>query len=200
LRRILRETPPGRKASIEISRDGNLQNLTMQLADRKAVEHDAWNKIGIEVDGIARPAPSMGMFSGGGDLPSSGPFSMPFFAGNLNVGALVEPLTSQMAAHLGVKGGVMVKQVSRKSEAAVAGLKAFDVVLKVGVDSIHTSADWDRALRSNQGKPVQVVVLRDKKQQTLTLQVTAAPSTSTTFSPGTRPTANRASASALRFQ
>jgi S1-C subfamily serine protease len=76
-----------------------------------------------------------------------------------------------MAAHLGVKGGVMVKQVSRKSEAAVAGLKAFDVVLKVGVDSIHTSADWDRALRSNQGKPVQVVVLRDKKQQTLTLQV-----------------------------
>jgi S1-C subfamily serine protease len=171
LRRILRETPPGRKASIEISRDGNLQNLTMQLADRKAVEHDAWNKIGIEVDGIARPAPSMGMFSGGGDLPSSGPFSMPFFAGNLNVGALVEPLTSQMAAHLGVKGGVMVKQVSRKSEAAVAGLKAFDVVLKVGVDSIHTSADWDRALRSNQGKPVQVVVLRDKKQQTLTLQV-----------------------------
>ena len=34
-----------------------------------------------------------------------------------------------------------------------------------------TSADWDRALRSNQGKPVQVTILRDKKQQTLTLQV-----------------------------
>jgi hypothetical protein len=34
-----------------------------------------------------------------------------------------------------------------------------------------TSADWDRALRSNSGRPVQVTVLRDKKQQTLTLQV-----------------------------
>ena len=32
-------------------------------------------------------------------------------------------------------------------------------------------AGWDRALRSNQGKPVQVTILRDKKQQTLTLQV-----------------------------
>jgi C-terminal processing protease CtpA/Prc len=65
----------------------------------------------------------------------------------------------------------MVKQVGKKSEAAAAGFKAFDVILKVGADSILTSADWDHALRSNQGKPVQVTILRDKKQQTITLQV-----------------------------
>ena len=52
----------------------------------------------------------------------------------------------------------MVKQVSRKSEAAAAGFKAFDVILKVGTDSIATSADWDRDLRSNKGKPVQVTI------------------------------------------
>ena len=45
------------------------------------------------------------------------------------------------------------------------------MILKVGADSIATSADWDRALRANQGKPVQVTILRDRKQQTLTLQV-----------------------------
>jgi S1-C subfamily serine protease len=84
---------------------------------------------------------------------------------------MVEPLTSQMAEYLGVQGGLMVKQVSKKSEAAAAGFKAFDVILKVGADSILTSADWDRALRSNQGKPVQITILRDKKQQTITLQV-----------------------------
>jgi S1-C subfamily serine protease len=65
----------------------------------------------------------------------------------------------------------MVKQVARKSEAATAGFKAFDVILKVGSDSINTSADWNRDLRSNVGKPVQVTILRDKKQQTLNLQV-----------------------------
>jgi S1-C subfamily serine protease len=53
----------------------------------------------------------------------------------------------------------------------VAGLKAFDVILKVDAFSIKTLGDWERALRANQGKPVQVTVLREKKQQTLTLQV-----------------------------
>ena len=96
---------------------------------------------------------------------------MPFFGSTLNVGAMVEPLTSQMADYLGVPSGVMVKQVAHKSEAATAGLKAFDVILKVGSDAVTTLADWDRALRANQGKPVQVTILRDKKQQTLTLQV-----------------------------
>ncbi len=76
-----------------------------------------------------------------------------------------------MAEYLGVPNGLMVKQVARKSEAASAGLKAFDVILKVGADAVTTMSDWDRALRSNQGKPVQVTILRDRKQQTLTLQV-----------------------------
>jgi S1-C subfamily serine protease len=83
----------------------------------------------------------------------------------------VEPLTGQMAEYLGVKAGLMVKEVTRKSEAAAAGMQAFDVILKVGSANIGTLGDWERALRSNQGKPVPVTVLREKKQQTLTLQV-----------------------------
>jgi membrane-associated protease RseP (regulator of RpoE activity) len=173
LRRMLREIPPGRKISLEISRDGNIQTLAVQLVDRKALDHDIWGKIGSDVGSVtpAPPVPVMGIM-GGGDapLPPSG-FHTYLFTSTLNVGALVEPLTSQMADYLGVEGGLMVKQVSKKTEAAAAGFKAFDVILKVGADTITTSADWDRALRSNQGKPVQVTILRDKKQQTLTLQV-----------------------------
>jgi C-terminal processing protease CtpA/Prc len=106
----------------------------------------------------------------GDAVPASG-FHMSLFTSTLNVGAMVEPLTSQMADYLGVQAGLMVKQVARKSEAETAGLKAFDVILKVGGDAITTVADWDRSLLANQGKPVQVTVLRDRKQQTLTLQV-----------------------------
>jgi membrane-associated protease RseP (regulator of RpoE activity) len=173
LRRMLREIPPGRKISLEISRDGNIQTLAVQLVDRKALDHDFWKNFGNDVDGVAPtpPAPTMGVMAGGdAPLPPSG-FHISLFASTLNVGAMVEPLTSQMAEYFGVQGGLMVKQVGKKSEAAAAGFKAFDVILKVGADSILTSADWDRALRSNQGKPVQVTILRDKKQQTLTLQV-----------------------------
>lgn len=168
LRRMLREIPAHRKVSLVISRDGNTQTLNVELADRKAMEQEAWNR--LNNSGSSGSGPTMGILSGGdGSLPSG--FRMPSFGSSLNVGALVEPLTSQMAEYLGVQSGLMIKQVARKSEAAAAGLKAFDVILKVGPDSITTISDWDRALRSNQGKPVQVTILRDRKQQTLTLQV-----------------------------
>jgi len=170
LRRMLRDIPPGSKISLEISRDGNVQTMAVQLVDRKAMEHDIWARLNMGVDGIAPPAPpAMGIT--GSDVPVSSGFHISLFTSTLNVGALVEPLTSQMADYLGVPGGLMVKQVARKSEAAAAGFKAFDVIIKVGTDSINTSADWDRDLRSNRGKPVQVTILRDRKQQILTLQV-----------------------------
>jgi len=171
LRRMLKEIPAGRKVSIEISRDGNIQTMAVELADRQVLGHDVWNQIGDSPDSV-NSVPSMGILSGGsGDAPMGGGFHMPFFGGSLNVGALVEPLTTQMAAYLGVPNGLMVKQVTRKSEAAVAGLKAFDVILKVGTEPVVNLAGWDRALRSNEGRPVQVTILRDKKQVSLTLQV-----------------------------
>ena len=170
LRRMLKEIPAGRKVSMQISRDGNMQTMTVELADRRVMEHDVWDKIGNGGDVFAQGT-GKGILSGGGDEGLPGGFHMPFFGSTLNVGAMVEPLTSQMADYLGVPTGLMVKQVAHKSEAAAAGLKAFDVILKVGADPITNLAGWDRALRSNEGKPVQVTILRDKKQQTLTLQV-----------------------------
>jgi C-terminal processing protease CtpA/Prc len=169
LRRMLREIPAGRKVSLEISRDGNAQTLAVELANRKVMEHEVWTRIGTGGDLFAT-GPGMGMLADG-DSPLPGGFHMPFFGSTLNVGALVEPLTQQMAEYLGVPGGLMVKQVAHKSEADAAGMKAFDVILKVGPDTIATLADWERALHSNQGKTVQVTVLRERKQQTLTLQV-----------------------------
>jgi membrane-associated protease RseP (regulator of RpoE activity) len=164
-RRMLKEIPPGRKITLEFSRDGSIQTLTLELADRKLMEKNVWSKLGTSSKG---PQPQMG-FLGGNTEPSG--FHMPSFGSSLKVGALVEPLTAQMAAHLGVDSGLMVKEVTHKSDAEVAGFRAFDVILKVGTDSIATAADWDRALRANQGKPVQVIILRDSKQETLTLQV-----------------------------
>lgn len=171
LRHILKEIPAGRKVSIEISRDGNIQTMAVELADRQLLGHAVWNKIGSGGDVFSSPQ-SMGMLPGSGDAPTSGGgFHIPFFGSSLNVGVMVEPLTSQMADYLGVQSGLMVKQVARKSDAAAAGLKAFDVILKVGAEQIANVAGWDRALRANQGKSVQITILRDKKQQMLTLQV-----------------------------
>jgi len=170
LRRMLKEIPAGRKVSLEFSRDGNLQTTSVELVDRRVMEHDVWNKLGKDSDVFA-PATGMGVLAGGGDASLPGMFHMPIWGSTLNVGAMVEPLTSQMAEYLGVPSGLMVKQVAHKTEAAASGLKAFDVILKVGPDAVNTMSDCDRALRANQGKAVQVTILRDRKQQTLTLQV-----------------------------
>ena len=170
LRRMLREIPAGRKVSLEISRDGNLQTLTTELGDRRKIEADAWKKVYEGGTGFS-DAPEKGFLGSGGGVDVPGGLPSPFFGSSLNVGALVEPLTTQMAEYMGVSSGVMVKQVAKKSEAAGAGLKAFDVILRVGTEPITNLAGWDRALRSNEGKQVQVTVLRDRKQQTVTLQV-----------------------------
>jgi serine protease Do len=168
---MLREIPAGRSVSLTISRDGAVQTLAVQLADRKKMEHDVWNRLDNGGD-QSTSTPGMGILSGGsGDVPSGG-FHIPFVgASSLNVGVIVEPLTSQMDDYLGIQGGLMIKQVARKSEAEAAGLKAFDVILKMGPDGMLTTADWDRALRANQGKAVPVTILRDRRQQTVTLQV-----------------------------
>jgi membrane-associated protease RseP (regulator of RpoE activity) len=171
--RIMREIPPGRKVTMVISREGATQTVTVQLADHKKLDTDIWNKLNSGSD-IGTPVEGLSILGtgGGGDVPSSGGFRMPFVGNStLKVGAIVEPLTAQMAEYLGVRNGLMVKQVARKSEAAAAGMKAFDVILKVGIDNIITVSDWDRLMRANQGKAVQITILREKRMQTLTLQV-----------------------------
>ena len=168
LRQQLRRIPAGRTVNIEISRDGNIQTLAIQLADRRAMEHDVWNKIGTSEDA---QDPESDIRDSESDASPPGGFHLPYFGSSLNVGALVEPLTAQMAEYLGVPNGLMVKEVARKSEAAVAGLRAFDVILKVGPQTVATLGDWERALHAHRGRQVQVTVLRDRKQQTITLQV-----------------------------
>jgi serine protease Do len=165
--RMLKEIPAGRKVDLVIVREAAQQNITVQLVDHKAMEQDVWNKMNSA--NFPPPPPSgMGILTGGGDMSG---WHMPLFTSSLNVGALVEPLTGQMADYLNVASGVMVKQIAHHSEADVAGLRPKDVILKVGADSIKTSADWDRSLRSNEGKSVQITVLRDRRQQNLVLQV-----------------------------
>jgi serine protease Do len=168
--RMLRELPAGHTVSLLIGRDGNTQTIAVELCDRKKMEHDVWNKLDQGADS-GQSGPTMGILGNGADVPSSPGFHLPFVGSTLNVGAIVEPLAPQMADYLGIQSGLMIKQIARKSEAEAAGLKPFDVILKVGNEAIATSADWDRALRANQNKPVGVTIIRDRKLQTVTLQV-----------------------------
>ena len=160
MKQILHETPPGRKLQLLVSRDGAQHSVTVQLADRRKVQEEARERLG----GMGMTESSGNTFvgssnSGGSDIPSTGGFHSPFSGSSLHVGAMVEPLTAQMADFLGVTGGVMIKSVARRTAAEVAGLRPHDVVLAVGGEAVVTSSDWERLLRSSEGKPVQVEII-----------------------------------------
>lgn len=175
LRRMLREIPAGHKVTLTVSRDGNKLHFETQLEDRKIIAKNMQQQIQSQGGGSSGGQGMAILGSPNGvtdfDTPTAGFFHWWTGGANLNVGATVEPLTAQMSDYLGLQNGLMVKSILKKSEAENAGLKTHDIILKVGNDSIATIADWERALHSNQDKPVAVMILRDKKQITLMLQV-----------------------------
>ena len=168
VRRMLREIPPGRKVQLVVSRDGALLTAAVQMADRRKVQEEAWEQLGSS---SGAPVAGNSFLNGGADVPVQPGFHFWALGNSLHVGALVEPLTPQMADFLGVQGGLMIKNVAHKSAADAAGLKPHDVILGVGGEPVVTSSDWERLLRSSEGKPVQVEIFRDGLKQLVLLQV-----------------------------
>ncbi len=168
VKQFLRGTAPGRKLQLQISREGTPQSVTVQMADRRKLQQEALQQLG---GGGGASTSGQGFFTGGGDL-AVGKGSYALLPGSsLHIGAMVEPLTAQMAEFLDLSGGVMVKSVARKTAADVAGLKPHDVILGIGGEPVSTTSDWERLIRTSEGKPVQVEILRDRTKQLVLLQV-----------------------------
>lgn len=180
LRRMLRELPPGRAVSLVISRDGQLQTVTTQMANREVVEKQAWE----EHLKVPDPAPSTGYSHVGNSFfkaatPSSvtTPKGHRDFLGTTMIlsssftGAKLELMGPQLAEFFGSDGsaGLLVRSVDANSPAEVAGMRAGDVVVKVNAVPVVSGNDWTKTIHENRGKPVSVVVLRDKQEKTLTL-------------------------------
>jgi serine protease Do len=169
LRRMLRETPPGHTVNFVISRDGQQKNISVELANRAKLEADAWSKH------FTVPEPDEAPLANGLLAPQSHGFGNGFFGvfttSGLYVGAEVDVLSTQLANYFGVSDGtgLLVKSVDENSPAATAGLKAGDVITKVNNDNMASRSDWMKALHSNRGKQVQLTVMRDKKEQKLSL-------------------------------
>jgi serine protease Do len=77
---------------------------------------------------------------------------------------------SQLAEFFGVKDGLLVRSVSRSSAAERAGIKAGDVIVKVGDTHIGNNRDLAAALRANRGKGAfPAAVVRSKREMPLTV-------------------------------
>ncbi len=155
--RLVRETPSGRDVKLAISRNGNTQTLTAKIGARKSPFSVA----------VMPRAEFPGALPAMPDLPRT---LMMWRSGALGVEA--EALRGQMADFFGVKEGVLVRSVLKDTPAARAGVKAGDVITKIGDSKVATPSEVTSAVRAMGEKTTfPVTVIRDHKDVTLTVAV-----------------------------
>lgn len=176
LRKLLHDLQPGRTIQMTICRDGAEQTLNATLSTREEVTRQAqaqrWT-----VPAPADDAESIPPEQAAPPAPNPGMFSRSFMSGHLlpmlpvYTGASLDAVGQQLGDYLGVKDGkgLLVHAVEGNSPAAAAGLHAGDVVVRVNGNRIATEKDWTRSLHENKGKAVTVTVVRDHREQTLTM-------------------------------
>ena len=160
LRRMIRETPGGRVVTLGISREGQPLTLKVQLASRgKMVALGNGKEFKFEMPAM----PVMPDF----DLP----VSVVIAHSSARSGLMIENITPQLGEFFGVKNGngALVRSVEKGSRAEKAGFRAGDVIVKVNTQSVRDTSDFTHALRSSSNNSASVTVIRDKKEQNLTL-------------------------------
>jgi serine protease Do len=155
-KRMVRETPAGREVSLQIYRNGAFQIIKAKLAP---VPPYAGQSVPVPLSLRSQP------FQGASpDVPLS---RMSWGIGIL--GAELESLEGQLAFFFGVKEGVLVRSVTRGSVADKAGLKAGDVITRVGDAQVTAPADVSGHIRAGRGQSATLTVWRDRKEISLTV-------------------------------
>lgn len=162
LRRVVHEIPPGRSVTIGISRAGQAMTLKAQLAERNVDRSFNFTVPPINIPAIHIPPINMPEI----DVPTVVVMHSPH-----NSGMMVENLTPQLGDFFGVKSGngVLIRSVERGSRAEQAGFRAGDVIVKVNGSAVSDCSDFTRLLRERKQDKASVTVMRDRKEQNLTL-------------------------------
>ena len=188
LRRLIQATPAGRKVGVAVSRDG--QRMSFTVEPQSTGDAAAFSRLEVlpRMEASVRPPrapraprapepprvfraptpdvriPQMELFRDG--------FAYSFNGGRLGIST--QTLSEQLAKHFGVERGVLVTDVRADSAASKAGLRAGDIVTKVGSTAIDDTGDLMRAIGEAKGE-VTIEVVRDRKPQTLKVTIEQAP-------------------------
>ncbi|MCC6389711.1 MAG: PDZ domain-containing protein [Bryobacterales bacterium] len=159
--RLVRETPSGREVKLLISRNGQTSLLPATIASRQMKT--------LEIGDMQIAVPHLPELprNPAGEIPRS------FLALESPVlGIEAESLNSQLAEFFGVKEGVLVRLVRKGTAAERAGLRAGDVIVKVGGRKVVTPLEVAGALRAHaSAKNVPLSVVREKKSLTLPVTI-----------------------------
>jgi serine protease Do len=191
LARLVGETPAGRSVAIDVNRGGATQKLTATLAEGKrrvrVFSGDGSHGFALEMPEFdvqvpeppKAPAPpgapvAPHVWSWQGDDFGDRAFRF-LVGGPRKLGIEYMEIGEQLAGYfkLGGKTGVLVSSVDADGPAGKAGMKAGDVILKLGAETIEDGDDLREAVaEAKGGTEVTVTVQRDGRP--LELKVTLA--------------------------
>lgn len=165
LKRMIRETPPGRVVTFGISRDGQPMTIKVQLADRR--QQYAW--VGPKMKDFHVEIPSISI-NPDIEIPQ---INVMVVRSSARSGLMVENITPQLGEFFGVKdgNGVLVRAVEKGSRGEKAGFRAGDIIVKINDKPVHDTGDFTDVMHSRDSGTVSVGVIRDKKEQNLNLEL-----------------------------
>ena len=156
--RLVRETPPGRKVKLGVWRNGGNISVMATVGVRKSVITQRLPKIEMpQVPQAWIP-----------DIPHP---TTTWRTAVLGVEA--EALEGQFARFFGVTNGVLVRGVVDGSVAAKVGIKAGDVITKVANTEVNAPREMSRQLKDYEGKNAPITVVRDHKELTMNIAISA---------------------------
>jgi serine protease Do len=160
LSRLIEETPVGRAVETTVIRAG--EKVAMKMAP---VATDFFSSFGPLTRRNFGSADTFRFYAPKID-PGSG-----FYGNFINRrfgwnGITVQDLTGQLGEYFGASEGVLVTAVEDGSAAKTLGLKAGDVITKIGDYTVRSTADWWRRMTAASGE-VAVTIVRDRKEMTL---------------------------------
>ena len=173
LRRLVRETPPGRNVAIVTRRGSETKTLTAKVGKPKVRFFEYFGAPGSpQTFNVRIPHPMARV-----RVPE---FNFLWMDRGARLGISADELTSQLAQYFGVKQGkgILVREVVVGSAAEKAGLKAGDVIMAVDGKEVSTVGALRRALdgsaEQKEKRKLALAIVRDKHEQTLTVELDPA--------------------------
>lgn len=178
LTKAVRGTSPGDQVDLVVLRGGKNKNLTVEVG--KSESKNVW----VIAEGDKGHAPHVKHFEGENVMVFEGddddfvwttgknmPFGMNLDRGYM--GVHLDNLNEQMGEYFGVEGGkgALVTEVIEDSPAAAAGLKAGDVIVKIGESDIDSPEALHEAMAETEAEQ-QMAVSVIRKGQSKSLSVT----------------------------
>lgn len=154
--RLVRETPVGRDAEMEVHTQSGVRKLTAEIAQRR--HEEVYARQFVQPQALA--APSFDIDRSRMQLR------------NRSLGVELETLEGQLARYFGVNSGVLVRSVEDYSGAAQAELQAGDVITSVAARPVDRPNDVRLQIELARGETeVEFQIVRERSARSLQIPV-----------------------------